>query len=175
MQNVTAARHQESHKLKDFIEFQETDEFPDASEVSEVSDVSASAKTVQVVTQPDKSKGRGRRLNTNTAGTSGNKRKRTDTENTPNFTACFDKRHTNANTHSKVNKRLKLVFDIHQTFEDMHQALNSTKLQPLLSTPSALFKTLCANFEAEYPGLLLEADTERIVKHLTQVKNQVKT
>ena len=172
MQNVTAARHQESHQLKDPIESRDVDEFPDASEVP---DVSASAKTVQVVTQPDTSKGRGRRSNTNTAGTSGNKRKRTDNEDTSKFTACLDKRHTNSNTHSKVNKRLKLVFDIHQTFEDMDQALNSTKLQPLLSTPSALFETLCANFEAEYPGLLLKADTERIVKHLTQPKNHVKT
>lgn len=172
MQNVTAARHQESYKSKESDEFQEVDKFVDALEVP---DVSASARTVQVVTQSDTSKSRGRRSTTNTAGTSGNKRKRVDTEVTSNSSASLDKRHTNSNLYSKVNKRLKLVFDIHQTFEDMHQVLNSTKLQPLLNTPSALFETLCANFEAEYPGLLSEADTQRIVNHLTQLENRRKT
>lgn len=152
MQNVTAAQHQESKEVPGVTE-------------------SACAQLAQCVAQPEASKsGRGRRFDANNTGTSGSKRKRVSFEDKLESTACPDKHNASCGTNPKVNKRSKMVFDIHRTLEDTNQALNTAKLKPLLSTPSALFETLCANFEAEYPGLLPQTETERIMQQLTQPK-----
>lgn len=72
----------------------------------------------------------------------------------------------------KLNKRQKLAFDVKHALNETAEVLGRAPFKPLLQTPPALFRSMCASFEAEYPGLLAQADIENIVRQM-QIVQQI--